>query len=238
MTDNELDGLRNSILATLIAVRDEVNQSIWLDKRVFADKLRYSGPMTDVIEAVGSLNQLDYVEIDKDLKPEEILEDFANIRLTNAGQAFYDHGNRFVVAMSERDGLTAPLDAIVTEKGDFVTAEGGEYLAIEQAAVDGRELLADSELWTGRVGKVLAETARREEFILLLDHAEKNLTLVSASNSERALARAYIIAAKTLAEAPEPPEDMIWELIFRASALAGVASLFVAIIALLSSVGQ
>ncbi|OQW76178.1 MAG: hypothetical protein BVN33_05885 [Proteobacteria bacterium ST_bin13] len=238
MTDNELDRLRNNILSVLIILRDQTDQQLWLEKRVLASKMSHAGPISDLVEAVGSLNHLDYVEIDRDLKPGEVLLDFSNIRLTNAGQAFFDHGNRFVEAPAETTSSNASSNVILTESGDSLTTEDGDFIVSENEHREEEPVRIDSQLWTGRVGRVLAETARRNELILLLENAEKDLSLVGASNSERALARAYIVAARTLAEAPEPPEDLIWELISRASALAGVASLLVAIIALFASVGK
>jgi hypothetical protein len=236
VTDNELDRLRNNILSALTILRDQSGQAIWLDKRVLGNKISHAGPISDLIEAVGSLTQMDYVEIDRDLKPGEVLQDFSNVRLTTAGQAFFDHGNRFFEVTADEQAETIPSNAILTESGDFLTTEDGNYIVTED--VDELDPTINSQRWTGRVGKVLAETAKREEFILLLDKAEKNLETANASNSERAIARAYIIAARTLAESPDPPEDLVWELISRANALAGVASLFVAIFALFASVGK
>jgi len=104
----------------------------------------------------------------------------------------------------------------------------GELAAISPGAID-------SALWTGTPSERTVAVEKRERLIQLLGQAEIDLELLGASNSDKAMARAYIIAARTLAEAPDPPEDLIWELIDRANSLAGVASLFVAIVALFVS---
>lgn len=96
----------------------------------------------------------------------------------------------------------------------------------------------DSALWTGlRSNKVVA-LEKRDELVRLLVKAERDLDALSGTNSEKGMARAYIVAARVLAEAPEPPEDLIWELVGRANSLAGVASLFVSIIALFATVSR
>lgn len=81
------------------------------------------------------------------------------------------------------------------------------------------------------VSFVLTED-KRKTLVQLLDIASSDLDALEVANSEKAQARAYIIATRALAEAPEPPVSLIWELINRASLIAGIASLFVSIIAL------
>ena len=188
--------------------------------------------MSDFITAVGSLTHLDYVEIDRDLKPRDTLEDFSNIRITNAGQAFYDNGNRFVQGPEQAPGILPPSNAILTESGDFLVTEDGDYLVTETDVRSEPNEVHDSARWTGLPSGFVISQGFQSELIQLLNTAEQNLDSVGASNSEKAIARAYIVAAKTLAEAPEPPADLIWELINRATSLAGIASLFVSIIAL------
>jgi hypothetical protein len=65
-----------------------------------------------------------------------------------------------------------------------------------------------------------------------LEDVETRLEVVEASQFDKAQARAYVLAAKALAEAPEPPSATIWELLNRASNIASVAGLFVAVIGL------
>ena len=65
-----------------------------------------------------------------------------------------------------------------------------------------------------------------------LEEVDEKLESVEASQFDKSQARAYVLAAKALAEAPEPPSETIWKLLSRASNIASVASLFVSVIAL------
>ena len=96
----------------------------------------------------------------------------------------------------------------------------------------------DSTQWTGLPSQFALDEHKKAELSDLLTKAELELDTLGAGNSEKAMARAYIVAAKALADAPEPPADIIWELINRANSLAGITSLFVSIIALFQTVAH
>jgi hypothetical protein len=88
----------------------------------------------------------------------------------------------------------------------------------------------DSSGWTGmpRKGMLSEEAVHRLRVALnLVDDAVSRTT---ATNEEKAQARAYIIALNALAEAPEPPAELIWKIISLAAAIAGIGSLFVGLI--------
>lgn len=89
--------------------------------------------------------------------------------------------------------------------------------------------------WTGLPTTFQLTDERRQRLVTLLEDAESSLDALGVGNSEKAMARAYIIATRALAEAPDPPVDLIWELIDRANSIAGVASLFVSLIALFTA---
>lgn len=89
-----------------------------------------------------------------------------------------------------------------------------------------------SSSWTGLPSDFDLTEERREKLVALLRDSEEALDAIGAGNAEKAMARAYIVAAKVLAETPDPPADLIWELINRASQISGVASLFVSLISL------
>jgi hypothetical protein len=93
----------------------------------------------------------------------------------------------------------------------------------------------NSSSWTGLPSQFVFDQQKQVELIALLNDAEKSLDSLGAGNSEKAMARAYIVAARTLSDVPDPPVDIIWELVTRANALAGIASLFVSIIALFTA---
>ena len=88
-----------------------------------------------------------------------------------------------------------------------------------------------------RVGEVTIPAENIEPLVAGLKQAEQRLDRLSIGNVEKAQARAYIIATLALAEAPEPPADLMWELLQRANNIAGIASLLVAVIALFVAVG-
>ncbi|MEO7505340.1 MAG: hypothetical protein ABIT69_09180 [Sphingomicrobium sp.] len=90
----------------------------------------------------------------------------------------------------------------------------------------------DSATWTGlpRTGVLSPEAT--ESLMIALKVADDALAKSGASNEEAAQARAYIMAIHSLAEAPSPPADIIWELVMRLGAIAGLAQLFVALIGL------
>lgn len=89
----------------------------------------------------------------------------------------------------------------------------------------------DSSTWTGRPNLSLSD-GRQARLARLLIDVENALDVADLGNAEKAMARAYVVAARSLAEAPDPPADLIWELISRANSLAGIASLLVSVIAL------
>ena len=76
----------------------------------------------------------------------------------------------------------------------------------------------------------------REKLLSEADEIGRKLDDFGVTNSEKSQARAYIAAMKVLAEAPQPDDDLIWEIVSRANQLAGVASLFVSLVALFVSV--
>jgi hypothetical protein len=90
----------------------------------------------------------------------------------------------------------------------------------------------DSSSWTGLPRDFRLTEARRVSLVRALDKAEEVASNLPLGQEAQAQLRAYIGAARVLAEAPEPQPDLIWELVNRADALAGVASLFVSILAL------
>ncbi|SEK46371.1 hypothetical protein SAMN05216382_0458 [Sphingomonas palmae] len=73
---------------------------------------------------------------------------------------------------------------------------------------------------------------KRISLINEIGAVEARLDDQDLSNADKAQARAFLNAAKALTEAPEPPADLIWEILNRANSIAGIASLFVTIIAI------
>lgn len=122
-----------------------------------------------------------------------------------------------VVAFLESYGLTHSHQRHSTDKGS--DAEVGASRV-------------DSSTWTGLPSDFELSEEKRTTLVAYLQEAESKLDSLGISNEAKAQARAYIIAAKVLADAPEPPSDVIWELVQRANSIAGIASLFVSVIGL------
>lgn len=133
------------------------------------------------------------------------------------------------------EGFRWAEDELGENVASFLEAHGARY--IEAAAPEPTGLI-ESKSWTGLPSAFELSEERRESLTKLLIDAELALDAAGVGNMEKSMARAYIIAAKTLAEAPDPPVDLIWELVNRASALAGIASLFVSILALFTAASQ
>ena len=128
-----------------------------------------------------------------------------------------------------------PSNALLSESGNPILTESGDPLVLEDVAE--AEIIpktTDSSAWTGLPSTFTLAEEKRESLVSLLREAEESLDQLGAGNSEKAMARAFIVAARVLADAPDPPVDLIWEIIGRANSLAGIASLLVSIIALFS----
>jgi hypothetical protein len=94
------------------------------------------------------------------------------------------------------------------------------------------EAPVDSTFWTGLPKSGTMSPTAVSSLQAALKVADDALGQSDATNAEVSQARAYIIAIRALSDAPEPPADLIWELIARANLLSGVAALFVSLVAL------
>ena len=92
--------------------------------------------------------------------------------------------------------------------------------------------IVDSSSWTGlpKAGILTEEASGR--LLIALKLADQALDQSQATNEVRSQARAYIVAIQALSEAPEPPADLIWQLVNRANSIAGIAAFFVSLMAL------
>jgi hypothetical protein len=100
------------------------------------------------------------------------------------------------------------------------------------------DLTTDSSTWTG-VEKHLEWTHDKSlKLVVLLDEASVGLSKLSLSNSERSQIFAYLSSIRALAEAPDPPLDLVWTLVDRTNKLAGIAGLFISILSLFSAASR
>ncbi len=139
---------------------------------------------------------------------------------------------------STMDGRDYEKEYRLTDHGTY-EASGFDSLVVSDAEAEQadkeHDQAVDSANWTGLPCEFTLGVQRQERLVALLSDVERNLDAAGIPNFEKAMARAYIVAARTLAESPEPPADIIWELIGRANQIAGIAALLVAIIALFAA---
>jgi len=188
----------------------------------------------EILESIGALNRYvrpgmqTYYKVDAAKFDDAMKQGAFDIRAYSTGQGF---GNNkaypFLEAFSDigSDYLHEALESVE----DRLAVLGEES---DEAA---ESISIDSALWTGLRSDFTLSEKRQSTLIRELDLAEERLGSNSASQEIRAQARAYIIAAKVLSEAPDPPFELIWAIIGKANSLAGIASLFVSIIALFST---
>lgn len=149
--------------------------------------------------------------------------------ISDRGMNFLDPSFSDIVSKSLISPLRFDKDLRFSKKSSIeAKLEDGVEQFLEDQAID-------STVWTGLPKSgVLTEhqTARVAEGLRLVDRL---IQTHSCTNEERAQARAYFIAIEALANAPEPPAGLIWEILNRANSVAGIASLFVSLIALFQS---
>ncbi len=88
------------------------------------------------------------------------------------------------------------------------------------------QVVIDSSSWTG-LSKVRITYRNAAAVGKLIDEAIS--TLETNDNSGQAQARTLLLAAKTLLDAPDPPSDVIWDLVQRAGAVVGLLDIFLKI---------
>lgn len=93
----------------------------------------------------------------------------------------------------------------------------------------------DSSAWTGLPARFKLTEKLRTDIVNQLGRAEIALKDGAFSQEQSSQAHAYIVAARAMLEAPEPDPEMAWTIVNRASQIAGIASLFVSIIALFTA---
>jgi hypothetical protein len=136
-----------------------------------------------------------------------------------------------VASFLERNGAhyTVPDNVLTNEDGEPITTEDGEYITVEDA-IDSvpspTEIRVQSEAWTG-ISSVRIDARNAQAVSRLIDAALNELP--RDGNERVAQARTLLLAAKELTDAPEPPSDIIWELVQRAGAVVGLLDIFIRI---------
>lgn len=78
--------------------------------------------------------------------------------------------------------------------------------------------------------------SRKQSFVDAVDRTVSEVEASSFTNSEKAQAHGFLMAARALSETPDPPVDLIWSILNRANYLAGIGSFFIALITLIAMV--
>ncbi|TGX56112.1 hypothetical protein E5A73_03145 [Sphingomonas gei] len=99
---------------------------------------------------------------------------------------------------------------------------------VRQARSSGQveAIRADSSSWTG-LSRVRVTHRNAKVISRLIDAALGELA--TDGNSATAQARTFLLAARDLTDAPDPPSDIIWDLIQRAGAVVGLLDIFLRI---------
>lgn len=122
-----------------------------------------------------------------------------------------------------------PLGALVTESGEPITTEDSDFIVSEGTTKeDAAVITADSSAWTG-LTKIIIDTRNATVISGLIGKALDSLSSSEAGNFEVMQATAYLKAARELVDAPEPPSELIWQMIGKAADLVGLLGLFVMI---------
>jgi hypothetical protein len=144
---------------------------------------------------------------------------------------------------SSSSGFSEAMDNLVANKFIAMELSPSRLLAhfylpkmsIEYLAANEPNVTIDSTNWTGLPSGFTFNPAKHDRLVSLLKEAEDSLDKLEATNEEKAMARSYLVAAKVLSDAPDPPIDLIWELIGRANQIAGITALLISLIALFSA---
>ena len=111
--------------------------------------------------------------------------------------------------------------------------EDGVVSVVQPDGVQSETPPSAGELYTTSLpADFVLSSEKREILTDELQKIELSLEDLPLSNSNKAQVRALVLAAKELSQAPEPPSDLIWEILNRANSVAGVLSLFVSVLSL------
>ena len=113
----------------------------------------------------------------------------------------------------------------VDDLTSLTTSEEPIIVARDPAAIS-------SEAWTG-IARVRVEARNAKAISSLITSALD--ALGKDDNANVAQARTLLLAARDLTDAPDPPSDLIWELIQRSGTVVGLLDLFVRIFSGLSA---
>ena len=91
-----------------------------------------------------------------------------------------------------------------------------------------------SAAWTGLPRAGTLDEKAAAAIICAISEAETKLSQLDAPNAEKAQMHAYLLAIRHLAEAPDPPADLIWTLISRAADITSLMMVVAALVGMFS----
>ena len=85
-----------------------------------------------------------------------------------------------------------------------------------------------------RLRQIVVDGSNADQISGLIDKSLDEISKLKLSNEEHRQASAFMIAAKELVNAPAPPSKIIWDLIQKAAAIAGIVQLLLPIFSILN----
>jgi len=128
-----------------------------------------------------------------------------------------------------------PRSAIYLDKNYVDLLNIAENFALETARASLRSYGFGSGRWTGRQMGLRTSAMTKENLRTVIAMAKERIEGLSLTNAEAMQARGLIEAAERLIDLPEPPEDLIWQIIGRLASILGVAQVVFAIFEKISS---
>jgi hypothetical protein len=92
------------------------------------------------------------------------------------------------------------------------------------------QIVVDSSTWTG-LSKTRIDSRNARQVARMIDRALVEISSSGAGNEQIMQAAAFLRAAKELVEAPQPPSELIWQLVSKAADIVGLMGLFFMIFA-------
>jgi hypothetical protein len=100
-----------------------------------------------------------------------------------------------------------------------------ENFGLKTAETNLRNYGFSSGRWTGRQMGLRTSQMTRANLQAVIGMAKERIEGLSLTNVDAAQAKGLIEAAERLIELPEPPEELIWQIIGRLASIAGIAQL-------------
>ncbi|WP_242095610.1 hypothetical protein [Sphingomonas sp. CROZ-RG-20F-R02-07] len=138
-----------------------------------------------------------------------------------------DYENSYRITDQGAYEAAFPGGTLVTHSDGTTFSDNSSY-RISPASDRQEPMSFDSAAWTG-LSRTIVDAKNARAISNLIDKALDILPSTGAANSEIMQAAAYLKAARELALAPQPPSELIWQLISKAADVLGLFGLFYAI---------